>query len=198
MKKVHNNSSRTFLPEKAMSKTRLIALIAILAALSNVVMLISIPVTLLGVTTRIHFIQLPILIAALGVGPLAGGLVGLIGAASMVFSVMPPNPFIMLYNGLLGFFAGLFYLILRRRRHHILLAQLAAVVGAYLVQTPLVWTLNTQVIGIPAVVVQAILLKLLFEDVVSALINHPILYRVNLADRIRKIPASQDTVTVRA
>ncbi|MFQ6135469.1 MAG: ECF transporter S component [Nitrososphaerales archaeon] len=179
MTKAHNKRGG-FFPEGTMSKTRLIALITMLAALSNVMTLVSMPITMFGVVTRIHFTQLPVLTAALGIGPLAGGLVGLIGATTMAFSVTPLNPFIILYNGLLGFFAGLFYIIFKRRRHHILVAQLAAVVGAYIVQVPFVWTLNTQVIGIPAVVVQAILIKLLFEDVVSTLINHPILYRVNL------------------
>lgn len=169
-----------------MSRTRLLALIALLSALSNVMMLISVPITLLGATTRIHFIQIPILIAAFGIGPLAGCLVGLIGAVSMVFSVMPPNPFIVLYNGLLGFAAGLFYLLLRRRRRHRLMSQLVAVAGAYAVQAPFVWLLNTQVVGIPAVVVQTIMLKLLLEDVAATLINHPILYRINIVERARK------------
>lgn len=169
-----------------------------LAALSNVMTLVSMPISIMGVATRIHFTQLPVLTAALGLGPLAGGLVGLIGATSMAFSVMPPNPFIILYNGLLGFFAGLFYIIFRRRRRHILIVQLAAVLGAYIVQTPFVWTLNTQIIGIPAVVVQVILIKLLFEDVASTLINHPILYRINLVERVRrKTSPPKDTVPVK-
>jgi len=167
-------------PELSMRKTYLIALIAILAAVSNAIMLLSFPITLLGITSRIHFIQIPILTASFGIGPLAGGLVGIIGAISMVFSVIPPNPFIVLYNGLLGFFAGIIYLILRRMRIHKLLAQLFAMAGAFIIQMPFIWTFNTLVIGIPATVVQAILLKLLLEDLVSTLINHPILYRINL------------------
>ncbi|MCL4437107.1 MAG: ECF transporter S component [Thaumarchaeota archaeon] len=191
MKKVHNNAARFRLPELSISKTRLIALIALLSALTNALMPLSIPITLLGVTTRIHVIQIPILTAALGVGPIAGGLVGLIGATSMVYSVTPPNPFIILYNGLLGFSAGLFYLLLRRRPLHILVSQLAAVVGAYLIQVPFVWLLNTRVVGIPLPIAQIILVALLLEDIASTLIVHPILYRTNLVERAKNTTASQ-------
>jgi len=104
----------------------------------------------------------------------------------MVYSVVPPNPFIVVYNGILGFFSGLFYLVVRRRLRHVLAAQLVAVVAAYIVQAPFVWFLNIWVVGIPAVVVVVILVKLLFEDVVSTLVNHPVLYRVDLAKRDRR------------
>lgn len=196
MKKVHNNVAGALLQELSISKTRLIALIALLSALSNALMPLSIPITLLGVTTRVHMIQIPILTAALGIGPIAGALVGLIGATSMVYSVTPPNPFIIFYNGLLGFSAGLFYLLLRRRPHHMLVSQLVAVIGAYLVQTPFVWFLNTTVVGIPVIVAQIILATLFLEDIASTLAVHPILYRINLIERAKNTPATQNQPTV--
>ena len=186
MGKIEKNLREVLFPELMMRKTHLIALVAILSAVSNAIMFLSFPVTLFGITSKIHFIQIPILTAAFGIGPLAGLMVGMIGAISMVFSVIPPNPFIVLYNGLLGFFAGIIYLILRRMRIHKLLAQISAVSGAFLIQIPFIWTLNTLVIGIPSAVVQVILIKLLFEDLVSTLINHPILYRINLVNAGRK------------
>ena len=182
MVKVKRNLREVLFPELTMRKTHLIALIAILAAVSNAIMFLSFPITLLGITSKIHFIQIPILTAAFGIGPFAGLLVGIIGAISMVFSVIPPNPFIVLYNGLLGFFAGIIYLILRRIRIHKLLAQVSAMAVAFLIQMPFIWTLNTIVMGIPSSVVQVILIKLLLEDLASTLINHPILYRINLVN----------------
>ena len=178
--------AQTFFPEKNMKRTFLIALLAMLAALSNVLTLLSIPVAMLGVTTRIHFTQIPILMAALGIGPLSGGLVGIIGAVSMVFSVTPPNPFIILYNGMLGLLAGLFNIIFRKRIKNLLVTHLASVIGAYIVQVPFIWILNTQVIGIPGVVAAVILVFLLFEDLASTVVSHVILYRVSLTDMSRK------------
>jgi riboflavin transporter FmnP len=195
MKKVHNKDFWARLPERLMSKTRLIALIALLSALSNALMPLSIPITLLGVTTRVHIIQIPILAAALGVGPVAGAIVGMIGATSMVYSVTPPNPFIILYNGILGFSAGLFYLVLKRGRRYPLVSQLAAVVGAYLVQTPFVWFLNTSIVGIPIIIAQTILVILFLEDIASTLVVHPILYRINLIEQAKNASTNKHLST---
>jgi riboflavin transporter FmnP len=194
MAKVHNNGAIRLIPERVMSKTRLIALIALLAAISNAMMPLSLPITMLGATARIHFIQIPILTAALGIGPFAGAMVGLIGAVSMVFSVVPPNPFIILYNGLLGLFAGLLYRIIRRRHHNLLLTQASAVLGAFVLQVPIIWSLNTAVVGIPPIVVQTILVLLLLEDSASTLITHPILYRINLLQSAKPATISGDTL----
>lgn len=186
MTKVPEKVNKKFFPEFEIRKSYLIALIAIFAAITNVIMIISFPITLLGVTSKIHFIQIPILIVSFGIGPIAGSLVGIIGTISMVFSVIPANPFIIFYNGLFGFFTGLFFLIFKRMKINILVNQFISVLLAFIIQIPFIWIFNTQIIGIPVIVVQVIILKLLFEDLVSNLISHPILYRINLIKKGKK------------
>lgn len=166
--------------ERRISKTRLIALIAILSALSNIISLFSFPIPLMGFTPRIHFIQIPILTASLGIGPISGTLVGLIGATNM--ALFSSNPFIIFYNSLLGFFSGLFYIMFRKMGRNILLTQLIAVLFGYLIQFPFIYLINTQIMLIPYLLVQILLIIILFEDIGSTIVIHPILYRFRLVD----------------
>jgi len=186
LEKKRNSFFNELFQERNLSKTRLIALIAILSALSNIIVLFSIPLTLFGVTTRIHFIQIPILAASLGIGPISGALVGIIGATNMAFSVIPSNPFIIFYNALLGFFSGVFYILFRKRGGNILMTQILAVIFGYIVQIPFIYFINTQIMLIPYLIVQILLIKILFEDIGSTFIVHPILYRFRLVNIIQK------------
>ncbi len=59
--------------------------------------------------------------------------------------------------------------------------QLISVVAAYLVQAPYVYVTDAFLMSIPSSVVLTVILpKLLVEDVVSALLAHLILFRLDL------------------
>ena len=161
--------------------SKLIAFIAVMCAVANVLGFFSIP---LGIT-EIHLMQLPIIITGLALGPRTGGLVGFIGAAVMAFRLRPPNPYILLGNAILGFFTGLFYLRLKKMRGRPIIPQVISVLGAYAVQSPYVYVTDVYLMTMPEPLVQAILLKLLFEDVISVLLSHFILFRVNIAEILR-------------
>jgi uncharacterized membrane protein len=156
--------------------SKLITFIATMCAVANVLGLFSIP---MGVT-NIHFMQLPIILAGLALGPWVGGLVGLIGAATMAFNLVPINPYILLGNAILGFFTGLFYLYLGKMRVKPIIPQVISVLGAYIIQAPYVYVTDVFFMAIPTFVVIEILLKLLLEDVISVLLSHVILFRVNI------------------
>ncbi len=76
--------------------TTFVAFVA-LSALSNVLGFLVVP---MGPVT-LHLIQLPIVFAGLAAGSLAGGLVGLLGAFVMAFTLTKPNPYIVGGNALL-------------------------------------------------------------------------------------------------
>ncbi len=108
---------------------------------------------------------------------------GVIGAATMAFRLSPPNPYILLGNGILGVFTGLFYLRLKKMGGRPIIPQVISVVGAYVVQSPYVYVTDVYFMPIPpTVVLTAILPKLLLEDIVSVLLAHFILFRVNIAE----------------
>lgn len=158
-----------------------IAFTAVMCAVANVLGLFAIPIG----TTKIHFMQLPIILSGLALGPWVGGLVGFIGAAAMAFNLTPTNPYILLGNAILGFFTGLFYLYLGKMRVRPIIPQVISVLGAYIVQAPYVYVTDVYFIAMPPSLVLAILLKLLLEDVISVLLSHVILFRVNIAEILR-------------
>jgi uncharacterized membrane protein len=142
-----------------------------MAALSNILALVTVP---LGAFT-IHLIQLPIILAGLAAGPYIGGLVGFVGAFVMAFTLPVPNPYILLGNALLGFLTGLIFSSLHATSVSPHLARVASAMLAYAVQTPYVWVTDIYLMGMPPVVVQAILVKLLLEDAISAVISTMVL-----------------------
>ncbi len=159
--------------------SKLIAFIAVMCAVANILGFFTIPFGL----AAIHLMQLPIILTGLALGPRAGGLVGVIGAATMAFRLSPPNPYILLGNGILGVFTGLFYLRLKKMGGRPIIPQVISVVGAYVVQSPYVYVTDVYFMPIPpTVVLTAILPKLLLEDIVSVLLAHFILFRVNIAE----------------
>jgi uncharacterized membrane protein len=153
-----------------------ITFVATMCAVANVLGLFAIPIGI----TKIHFMQLPIILSGLALGPWVGGLVGLIGAATMAFNLVPTNPYILLGNAILGFFTGLFYLYLGKMRVKPIIPQVISVLGAYIIQAPYVYVTDVFFMAIPTFVVIEILLKLLLEDVISVLLSHVILFRVNI------------------
>src|SRR4030042_2479455 len=108
---------------------RQIAFIVTMAATANILALLTIP---LGLFT-IHFIQIPIILTGLALGPFAGGSVGLIGATGMALTLQTPNFYILPGNALLGAFTGLFYHMLGRIWSRPIMSQVLSALGAYLV-----------------------------------------------------------------
>jgi uncharacterized membrane protein len=162
--------------------SKLIAFIAVMCAVANVLGFFTIPIGI----AEIHLMQLPIILTGLCLGSGAGGLVGFIGAAVMAFRLQPPNPYILLGNAILGFMTGAFYSCLKKMRRRPIIPQVISVLGAYFVQFPYVYMTDVYLMSIPSHVVLAVILpKLLTEDLISVLLSHFILFRVDLANILR-------------
>lgn len=162
--------------------SKLIAFIAVMCAVANVLGFFTIPIGI----TEIHLMQLPIILTGMALGPCSGGLVGFIGAAVMAFRLHPPNPYILLGNAILGFMTGAFYSRLRKTRVRQIIPQVISVLGAYFVQFPYVYVTDVYLMFIPShIVLMLILPKLLIEDVISVLLSHFILFRVDIAKILR-------------
>jgi uncharacterized membrane protein len=134
---------------------RLVALTAVLSALTVVLSLLTVPF-LFG--SRIHFFQTGILLAGVVGGPLSGLITGLIGGLYM--ASVRSDPTIVVGNGLLGLFVGIFSLRLR--------PVYAGVLAWVLIQAPWVFFTGRFMFGVPAVAMQFILLLLTVEDIVCA------------------------------
>jgi len=156
--------------------SKLITFVATMCAVTNILGLFAIPIGI----TKIHFMQLPIILSGLALGPWVGGLVGFIGATAMAFNLAPANPYILLGNAILGFFTGLFYLHLGKMNVRPIIPQVISVLGAYIIQAPYIYVTDVYFMTMPSSLVLAILLKLLLEDVISVLLSHIILFRVNI------------------
>ena len=162
--------------------SKLIAFTAVMCAVANVLGLFSIPIGL----TNIHFLQLPIILSGLALGPWIGGLVGFIGATTMAFNLPTPNPYLLPGNAILGFFTGLFYLRLKKMGGRPIIPQVISVLGAYIVQFPYVYVTDVHLVHmLPGFVLTVILPKLLLEDIISVLLAHVILFRVKVAEILR-------------
>lgn len=169
-------------PQNQKFTSRLVAFIAVMCAVANVLGFFTIP---LGIA-EIHVMQLPIILTGLALGPGAGGLVGFLGAAVMAFRLRPPNPYILLGNAMLGFFTGLFYLHLRKMKGRPIIPQVICVMGAYVLQVPYVYVTDVYLMSMPsAIVLTGILPKLLLEDTISVLLAHFTLFRIRIAEILR-------------
>ncbi len=159
-----------------------IAFIATMCALANVLGFFTIPIGL----TSIHLMQLPIILTGLSLGSWAGGLVGFIGAVVMAYRLSPPNPYILPGNAILGFFTGLFYSRLKKMGGRPIIPQVISVLVAYIVQAPYVYVTDVYLMPMPAPVVLTIILpKLFLEDIISVLLCHFVLFRVNIAEMLQ-------------
>lgn len=152
---------------------RQIAFIVTMAATANVLALLAVPLGFMS----IHFIQIPIILTGLILGPLAGGFVGFIGATVMAITLQKPNFYILPGNAILGAFTGLFYHRLLGRRP--IISQLLSVLGAYVVQMPYVYVTDVYLMGMPQPVVTVIIATLLVEDLIGASVSHVVLHRVS-------------------
>ncbi len=162
--------------------SKLIAFIAVMCAVANVLGFFTIPIGI----AEIHLMQLPIILTGLALGPRAGGLVGFIGAAVMAFRLHPANPYILLGNAILGFMTGAFYSRLKKMRGRPVIPQVISVLGAYIVQFPYVYVTDVYLMSMPSHVVQMLILpKLLIEDIISVLLAHFVLFRVDITEILR-------------
>lgn len=166
------------MPSPRKTSPRLIAFIIVMGAVANVLGFLSVSAGVL----RIHFIQIPIILTGLALGPLAGGFVGFTGAIAMAFMLITPNPYLLFGNAILGGLTGLFYRYLRKIHGIPLIPQVLAVLGAYAVQMPYVYVTDVYLMSMPVPVVLMIMVTLLIEDMISVLIVHPILYRVKIPE----------------
>ncbi len=146
------------------SSAKLVAFTAVTTALTVVLSGLSVPFAL-GV--RIHFFQVGIMLAGAIGGPLPGLVTGGIGAVYM--ATIRGDPTIVIGNGLLGLFTGIF---VRKTR-----PALAGVSAWGLVQAPWIYLTGTYIFLVPTAVMQLALAVLTAEgmicaSVVDILINH--------------------------
>jgi len=135
---------------------RLVAFTAVASALAVALSALSVPFVL---GLRIHFFQAAVMLAGVVGGPISGLVTGAIGGAYV--AMLRSDPTIVVGNGLLGLFTGIF---VRRTR-----PAFAAIAAWVLVQAPWVYVTGTLIFNVPALVMQTILALLTVEDAVCAL-----------------------------
>lgn len=139
-----------------MSTARRVALTAAMAGLANVLAVLSVPVPLSPFQTRLHLIQLPIILAGILAGPWVGAITGLLGA--LLTSSQVGIPFILGGNAILGGLAG--YLTFKGFR------PLVASIVALAVELP--YVAMTDLLYLQWPIVQIVLLKLSVETLICA------------------------------
>lgn len=161
-----NINRQLFFTENFFSRRGLV-LFLMFAVLPNLVGLIILP-NVFGL--KIHFFQYFIFLSAIVLGPLAGALTGIFGSVHVALALN--NPFVLVGNAILGFFTGLL-----AKRIGIMKAALAA----YCIQLP--WLIYSDIFlaGMPAAVVQMIIVSLLVSNILlgfAALKTFPRIKRV--------------------
>jgi len=136
-----------------------VSLLVFLAILPNVLGMLNIS-TSLGF--KLHFFQIGIFAAAMLYGPLGGAVSGGIGSAYS--AILMNNPYIIIGNIILGFFAGLF---MRHGWHTVI-----SVLAAYLIQLPWLWISDIYFAGMPVIVVKGVVAALFFSNLIWSLIVH--------------------------
>jgi len=134
-----------------------------MSALANVVSLYSMPISILGFQSRIHFQQLPIILGGVVAGGAMGLIIGFFGAFVMAY--LTGIPFILGGMAILGLFSGLFV----KRVRPLIAGTLAYVASIpYVALTDYVWGLPLPVIGVilTNLGIEALLCSI-FVDVIS-------------------------------
>ena len=111
--------------------------------------------SLLGV--RIHFFQYLIFLAAIIYGPVGGMISGAFGSVYTAMALH--NPYIVIGNILLGGLVGLF---VKKYNFHVI----SAVLTAYLIQLPWLWTTDVYLALMPIKVVNGIVVALLVSNLI--------------------------------
>jgi uncharacterized membrane protein len=158
--------------------SRLAAFTAVMSALAVALSALSVPFVL---GLRIHFFQVAIILAGVVAGPLPGLVTGTIGGVYV--ATLMSDPTIVIGNGLLGLFTGLF---VRRMRPAV-----AGIVAWVLIQAPWLYLTGTYVLRVPGLVMQTILATLTVEDVVCAVIVDVLQNHYHLKEQI--FPKSAST-----
>ena len=136
-------------------RSRLVTFTAVISALTVVLSVVSMPF-MFG--TRIHFFQVGILLAGISAGPLSGLIAG--GIGGLYVASLRGDPTILVGNGLLGLFAGIF-----ARKFRPVVAGMAAWT---LIQAPWIYLTGTYLFHVPSFTMQAILMLLTAENFVCA------------------------------
>jgi len=145
-----NINKELFIPKNLFSK-KSICTIILLTVLPNLVGLIVLP-NIFGL--KIHFFQYFIFLSAVIFGPFAGALAGIFGSVHVALALN--NPYVLIGNALLGFFAGL----LAKR-----IGIVKAILAAYFIQLP--WLVYSDIFlaGMPAQAVQMIVASLFVSNI---------------------------------
>ncbi|MDA3839426.1 MAG: ECF transporter S component [Candidatus Delongbacteria bacterium] len=125
-----------------------ISMLIILMALPNVLGMININV----VGFKLHFFQYAIFLAAMMYGSVGGVMAGSVG--SVYSAIAMGNPYIILFNGLLGFLFGKFY----KGNEYSALAKTLAI------QLPMIFLVDYFIIGLPVKVLTYLVIGLLVTD----------------------------------
>jgi len=136
---------------------RLVGFTAVMSALAVALSALAVPFV---AGLSIHFFQVAIMLAGVIGGPLSGLVTGAIGGAYV--AMLRSDPTIVIGNGLLGLFTGLF---VRRMR-----PALAGIAAWALIQAPWVYLTGTFIFNVPAFVMQLILALLTIEGVACAVV----------------------------
>lgn len=155
-----------------LTRTRIITLVAVLAALANILSLpfLTIPLVIGPFNSTIHFTQLPIFLSGILAGPWAGFVTGVIGGLYMSYSA--GIPFIIGGLGLLGLMTGVF--AHKLQLHPAVASGLAWCVQApYVFVTDYLWFISTRMMPseVAMTVVSSILVKLTVETIISAVMS---------------------------
>jgi len=148
-----------------------VAFTAVMSALAVALSALSVPFV---AGLRIHFFQVAIMLAGVIGGPVSGLVTGAIGGAYM--AAIRSDPTIVIGNTLLGLFTGLF---VRKMR-----PALAGIAAWVLIQAPWIYLTGTFILGVPAFVMQTILVTLTVEDVICAAIADVLQTHYRLGERV--------------
>jgi len=157
--------------------SRLVTFTAAMSALAVTLSALSVPFVL---GLRIHFFQVAVMLAGVIGGPVSGLVTGAVGGAYM--AALRSDPTIIVGNGLLGLFTGVF---VRKMR-----PALAAIAAWALVQAPWIYLTGTYILHVPTVVMQTILVTLTVEDVICAAIADVLQSRFHLRETVFPKPES--------
>jgi hypothetical protein len=115
------------------------------------------------------------------------GIAGFLGPISMAYRLSPINLYILLGNAILGFFTGFFFTHLKEIKGRPAVPQVISVLAAYIIQAPYNYATDVYLMPLPSQVVLTIILpKLLLENIISALLCHFILFRIDIQNIVAK------------
>ena len=136
-----------------------ISFLVFLALLPNLLGMVNIG-TVFGF--KIHFFQIGVFAAAMLYGPIGGLVSG--GIGSVYSAILIHNPYIIIGNMILGFFAGL---LMRYGWHTVI-----AVIIAYLIQLPWLWVSDIYFAGMPVMIVKGVVVALFISNLIWAFVVH--------------------------